>query len=85
MSNRIGARILADTLRPSFIAGSNFHFRTASRAGLSNAGSELFSTFALATRPFASTTKITVTTPSIFRERRAAGYTGAGCYTARGF
>ena len=42
MSNRIGARILAETLRPSFIAGSNFHFLTASKAGLSNAGSELF-------------------------------------------
>ena len=75
--NRTGTRILQLTRLPALMAGSNFHWRTASRAGASNSRCDAFSTRGFTTRPVSSTMKISVTTPSAFCARSACGYVAA--------
>ncbi len=69
---------------PSFVAGSNFHWLTASRALASRSGRKLFATFGSRTLPSAVTTSSTVTSPSTRSSRACFGYWGGGLYNMRG-
>src|SRR5208282_3119673 len=81
ITNATGWSALTMIATPSFIAGSNFHFRTASSAGPLRLRSVELTTSALITSPVAVMVKLTTTRPSMQAARSSAEYEGEGWET----
>src|SRR5208283_2059520 len=63
---------------PSLVAGSNFHWETASMVLLSSASERLFTTLGPLICPSRITIILSLTVPSIFASRGVSSYVGHG-------
>src|SRR5271170_6599043 len=77
MTKATGWIALTLTATPSFVAGANFHFRTASKAALFSCSSVELTTTGLTTSPLAVIVKLITTFPSTHDARREGEYAGA--------